>query len=195
MNKIAVFASGNGSNFEAIVQESLKKDSTYQVVLLVCDHLDAYVTVRACKHNIPVFAFDPKNYADKQSYEQLIVNMCRSYGVQFIALAGYMRLLEKTLLNAYQNKIINIHPSLLPAFKGKNAIEQAIEYGVKVIGVSIHYVNLEMDAGEIIAQECFSTVGLKKEDIEIKIHQIEHQMYPQIINKLLKGEKNEKSVG
>jgi len=189
MTRLAIFASGTGTNFEAIMQSIINKDLKAEVVLLVCDHLDALVITKASKYQVPVFKFNPKNYSSKSAYEAEIVKQCQTQKVDLIVLAGYMRILDKTLLAAYPNKIINIHPSLLPAFKGKDAIGQAINYGVKVMGVSIHYVNSEMDGGKIIAQCSFEVLeNMTPKDIEAKIHQIEHVLYPKTIKKLIEEE-------
>lgn len=186
--KIAVFASGNGSNFQAIIDRIKDGYLKDEIVLVVVDKPDAYVIARAIKEGVNVFSFNPKDYRDKKTYEELILRKCRENKVEFIVLAGYMRLLGNTLLAAYPDKIINIHPSLLPAFKGKDAIGQAIAYGVKVMGVSIHYVNKEMDGGRIIAQKAFEVDECwSKEDIEAKIHQVEHELYPKVIKEIGEG--------
>ena len=114
-----------------------------------------------------MFAFNPKDYPSKPDYEREIIARCQAHGVEWIALAGYMRLLSPVMLEAYDQRIVNIHPSLLPAFKGKDAIGQAIEYGVKVMGVTIHYVDASMDGGRIIAQRAFAVQPQwSKEEIE-----------------------------
>lgn len=184
---IAVFASGYGSNFTAISDSIKRKELDCNISLVICDKPNAAVIEKALKDGIETFAFNPKDYKSKKDYEEEIVSKCKEKDVSLIVLAGYMRILDSTLLDAYPNKIINIHPSLLPAFKGKDAIGQAIDYGVKVMGVSIHYVNHEMDGGAIIAQKSFDvTDDLTKDQIEAKVHEIEHVLYPKVINKLLK---------
>lgn len=188
MKRIAVFASGNGTNFEAIVQACEEGTINAEVVLMVCDKPKAYVNQRALNHNIPSFTFKPKAYESKASYEEEIKKKLDECQVDLICLAGYMRLLSEVLLQDYEGKIINIHPSLLPSFKGAHAIEQAFNYGVKVYGVSIHYVDLSMDGGKIIAQKAFSYEGNSIEEVEEKIHAIEHDLYIKTINRLL-GEK------
>jgi phosphoribosylglycinamide formyltransferase-1 len=190
MNRLAVFASGAGTNFDAIMQNI---DNEYlldcSVVLMVCDHLDAPVIEKAKLKNIEVFAFSANNYDSKDDYEKDIVKKCKEKNIDLIVLAGYMRILADRLLNSYPNKIINVHPSLLPAFKGKDAIGQAINYGVKVMGVTIHYVNSEMDGGEIIAQRAFDVLDkYSKEEIEQRVHRVEHKLYSEVIKKLLEVE-------
>lgn len=186
MRKIAVFASGTGTNFDAIVKAIEDQKLNASVECVVVDNLKAKVIEKAKKKNIEVFAFNPKDYASKKEYEKEIVALLDQKKVELVVLAGYMRLCGETFLNAYEGKIINIHPSLLPAFKGKDAIGQAIEYGVKVMGVSIHYVDSGMDSGKIIAQRSFDVEeNMSHDEIEARIHAIEHVLYPETIQKLL----------
>jgi formyltetrahydrofolate-dependent phosphoribosylglycinamide formyltransferase len=183
--KIAVFASGDGSNFQRIVEEGKTQNFAYQVELLVCDKPGANVINRAESLGIPAMIFDPKEYKDKKSFETIILHELRKYQIEFIVLAGYMRLIGPTLLNPYKNQIINIHPSLLPAFPGKDAVGQALLKGVKISGVTIHYVDEGMDTGPIITQEAVCVDDNdNRESLQMKIQQIEHQLYPLTIHKL-----------
>ncbi|MBM7646613.1 phosphoribosylglycinamide formyltransferase-1 [Scopulibacillus daqui] len=186
MHRLAVFASGNGSNFQAIAEAVQSGELPAEVVLVVCDKKQAYVIDRAESFGIETFVASPKDYGNKQAYEQAILEQCQARHVDMIILAGYMRLIGPTLLTAYRNKIINLHPSLLPSFPGLNAIEQAVQAGVKVTGVTVHYVDEGMDTGPIIAQEpvrIYDNDSLA--DIEARIHQAEHQLYPKTIANLL----------
>ncbi|WP_228550299.1 phosphoribosylglycinamide formyltransferase [Salinibacillus xinjiangensis] len=180
--KIAVFASGSGSNFQSIVDSG---HSAYEVVLLVCDRPQAKAIDRAKKAGIDSFVFQPKQYPNKQVFEREIVQHLKEKQVGFIALAGYMRLIGPTLLTEYEGKIINIHPSLLPAFPGKDAVGQALAKQVKVTGVTVHFIDEGMDTGPIIAQEPIYVHNKDtKETLQQKIHQIEHQLYPEVIQDL-----------
>ncbi|MCL1850303.1 MAG: phosphoribosylglycinamide formyltransferase [Bacteroidetes bacterium] len=186
MKKIAVFASGNGSNFQAIIDEIEQGRLFAEIVALVTDKPDCFAVERAHNHNVPVFAFDPKKYTSKDEYEKEIAFYLIEKSVSLVVLAGYMRLVGDVLLKAFPNRIINIHPALLPAFAGKNGILQAWQYGVKIFGVTVHYVDAGMDTGKIIAQECFKANGKETlTEIEQKIHTIEHQLYPQVIREIL----------
>lgn len=184
-HKIAIFASGYGSNFEAIANAALAGELPTEVVLLVCDKPQARVVEVAQEKGIPSFVFTAKDYASKQEYELQIVERCREAGVELICLAGYMRIVGETLLSAYEGSIINLHPSLLPSFKGARAIEQAMEYGVKVFGATIHYVDSSLDGGKIIAQRAVEYDGDSLEELTAKIHAIEHELYIQTIKQLL----------
>ena len=186
MKKIAVFASGNGSNFQAIIEQIENGYLIAEVVALVTDKPDCFAVKRAHNHNIPVFSFDPNIYSSKDDYEKEITSFLINKNVSLIVLAGYMRLIGKVLLAAFPNRIINIHPALLPAFPGKNGIQQAYQYGVKIFGVTVHYVDSGMDTGKIIAQECFKADGTETfQEIEHKIHIIEHLLYPKVIKEIL----------
>lgn len=188
--KIAVFASGAGSNFAAILKSIRSKQITnVEVVLLVSDNPEAIAVKRAKDESIPVFTFRAKDFSNKQAYEEVILEKLSQRQVDFIVLAGYMRLFGLALLNAYGGKIINVHPSLLPAFKGKDAIDQALEYGVKVTGVTVHYVDEGMDTGPIIAQQAVTIEPDEtRETLIIKIQEQEHRLLPKVIQSLSKKE-------
>lgn len=186
LHKIAIFASGYGSNFEAITKAAARGDIQAEVVLMVCDKPSARVNSLADELGIRRFTFSAKDYSTKAHYEEQIVRLCQEAEVELICLAGYMRIVGDTLLEAYGGRMINLHPSLLPAFRGKDAIEQAMEYGVKVFGATIHYVDNTLDGGRIIAQRAIEYEGNNIEEVTELIHAIEHQLYIDTIKKLLK---------
>ncbi|MNZ44545.1 Phosphoribosylglycinamide formyltransferase [compost metagenome] len=186
--RIAVFASGQGSNFQTMVDASLSGSLGAEVVLLVCDKSQAPVIERARKAGVESFVFDPKAYARREDYETEIAAELEKRNVDLVVLAGYMRLLTSVLVDRYAGKMINVHPSLLPAFPGKNAIGQAWDYGVKLTGITVHFVDGGMDSGPVIAQQA---VEITSEDtldsLESKIHQAEQQLYPQVVSMFAKG--------
>lgn len=184
-HRIAVFASGRGTNFEAIVSASERGEIPARVVLVVTDKPEAEVVQRASQHGVPCFAFRPKEYASKEAYEREIVVRCEEAGVELICLAGYMRLVGETLLAGYGGRIINIHPSLLPAFRGARALEQALEAGVKVFGVTIHEVDASLDGGRILAQRAFAYEGEDIEELERRVHAVEYPLYVETIRKII----------
>lgn len=186
MRKIAVFASGSGTNYEAIAQACAEGRIDAEVVLLVCDKPGAKVLERAERFGTETFVFAPKSYDGKAAYEAEIVRRLDASGAELVCLAGYMRIVGETLLASYGGRIINIHPALLPSFKGAHGIKDAFDYGVKVFGVTIHYVDATLDGGRIIAQRGFEYYGDDIDEVEAKIHAIEHQLYPETIQKLLK---------
>lgn len=180
--RIAVFASGNGSNFEAIAREKYRR---VRVVMLVTDNKRAYCVERSKRLGIPCHVFPYGEYVSKSDFEKTILELLKRERIDAIILAGYMRILSPLLLNAFPGRILNIHPSLLPAFKGLNAIKQAYDYGAKIIGVTVHRVSPEIDAGEIIDQAAFRLKkGMTLEEVEAKIHRLEHKLYPRVIKKL-----------
>ena len=185
MIKIAVFASGNGSNFEAIVKQARE----YTVAVLIVYNQEAYAVERAKRLKIPSFVVEPSHFSSKSAYEKEIVKILESFAVTWIALAGYMRICGAVLLEAYPDRIINIHPSLLPAFPGKNAIRQAMTHKVKVTGVTVHYVDSGIDTGRIIAQKPYIIPEEADEEAVCQgIQNIEHELYPKTIHKLIKEE-------
>ncbi|MDQ0215577.1 phosphoribosylglycinamide formyltransferase-1 [Oikeobacillus pervagus] len=186
MKKFAVFASGNGSNFQVLAEAVNNGLIEGTIELVVCDQPNAFVVQRANELHIPVFTFQAKNYPSKADFEKEIINELQQRDVDFIVLAGYMRLVGPTLLEAYSHRIVNIHPSLLPSFPGKDAVGQALKAGVKITGVTIHFVDEGMDTGPIIAQKAVEiTPDDTHETLQGKIQQVEHSLYPQVVNQMI----------
>ena len=185
MKKIAVFASGSGTNFEAIAQACADGRLDARIALMVCDKPGAPVIARAERFGIESFVFSPKEWPSKAAFETEIVRLLRERNVELVCLAGYMRIVGEVLLEAYKDRILNIHPSLLPAFKGAHAVEQAVAYGVKVYGITVHWVNADLDGGRIIAQKAFEYDGSDPEEVHRIGQKIEHQIYIETIAKVL----------
>ncbi|MCK9594263.1 MAG: phosphoribosylglycinamide formyltransferase [Candidatus Omnitrophica bacterium] len=184
---IAVFASGKGSNFSAIAQAVKKgvlKGSSLK--LLVCDTPKAPVLGKAKKAGINILLAPRKDFPSKEAFEAGIIKHLKNSKIDLIVLAGFMRILSPSFIRAYPNRIINIHPSLLPAFKGEHGIKDAFDYGVRFTGVTVHFVDEETDHGPIILQ---SAVGINRQDtlknLEARIHRAEHKLYPQAIKLFL----------
>lgn len=186
MRKIAVFASGFGSNFQAIIEAVKQQTLNADIALLVSDNPSSKAVERANAAGIDAFTFCAKNYAGKASYEQAVLTELQKRQVEYIVLAGYMRIIGPTLLEAYPMRIINLHPALLPSFPGAHGIADAYNYGVKVFGITIHFVDEGVDTGKIINQFAFHTEDDDTlETIETKIHQLEHQYFPLTINEVI----------
>lgn len=183
--RLAVFASGSGSNYEAIVEACRDGRINADVVLLVCDKAGAGVLKRAEKYGTECFVFNPKEYASRETYETILADMLDEREIDFVCLAGYMRIVGNVLLSRYEQRIINIHPSLLPSFKGAHAIEDAVEYGVKIFGATTHFVDETLDGGRIIDQGAIVYEGNDVEELRNLIHVIEHKLYVKSINKLI----------
>lgn len=181
--RIAVFASGQGSNFQSLLDASRAGELDAEIVLLVCDKPQAFVVERARQAGVECYLFDPKAYARREDYEAEIAAELEKRRVDLVVLAGYMRLLTAVLVEPYAGRMINIHPSLLPAFPGKNAIGQAWDYGVKVTGVTVHFVDGGMDTGSVIAQKAVEIAPDDTlESLEAKIHAAEQRLYPQVVS-------------
>ena len=192
--RVAILASGNGSNFEALAHQFQAGLLPGELIFVFSDHHDAYVLERAQRLNVRAFSFEVKEFENKAAYEKALLQLLQEQEIDLIVLAGYMRIIGQTLLSHYSNRILNIHPSLLPSFPGLHGIKDAYEYGVKVTGVTVHLVDDGVDTGPIIAQE---PVMILPEDtlesLEEKIHQTEHRLYPKVLRDvLLQSEKKSK---
>lgn len=183
--RIAVFASGSGSNFEALEKACREGELDAEIVLVMTDKPASFVVERARQTDIRVVALEPKAFPSKQEYEEALLGLLHEENVEWIALAGYMRLIGPTLLAAYPSRIINIHPSLLPSFPGKDAIGQAIAHGVKVTGVTVHLVDEGMDTGPILAQVAVPVVEGDASKTAQAIHAVEHIIYKETLQKLI----------
>ncbi len=186
MVKVAVFASGTGSNFEKLVTyEKENKNCSYNIAILITDIESAKVIEKAKKLGIVTYFVNPKNFNTKEDFENKIVEILNLHNIELIALAGYMRILGKPLLNSYLNKIINIHPSLLPKYPGKSGISDAFLDKAEKTGVTIHYVDSGIDTGKIITQEELAIEpNWSMDELEESIHKIEHRIYPLTLNKI-----------
>lgn len=183
--RVSVFASCTGSNFDAMM---LDEKIASSIVLLVCDKPGAAVIKKAQGYGVETLVAEPKRYASKQEYEKVIAEKLQDLEVEWIFLAGYMRLIGETLLSQYEGRIVNIHPSLLPDFPGKDAIGQAYRAGVSKTGVTIHYVDEGMDTGPIIAQEEIERLPEETEEqLKTRIQAVEHRLYPNVINQLMQN--------
>lgn len=199
MKNFAVFASGHGGNLQAIINAVKNKKIAGHLKLVFSNKHEAYALERAHKAGVPTLHLNPHDFKTRTEYDLAIVKELKKHKIDFIVLAGYMRLISKELIDLYPNKILNIHPSLIPAFKGAHGIRDAYEYGVKVTGVTIHFVVEEMDAGAIIAQV---PVAIKDTDelvdLQARIHKAEHRIYPKVIDLFARGKlkiKGRKVIG
>ena len=185
MKKLAIFASGQGSNFIAIHKNTVKGVIPAKIALFVSDNPSSNAVNYARKNKIPSFIFHPKDYLNKTEYETKILTLLKEYHIDLVILAGYMRIIGPTLLHDYSRHIMNIHPSLLPRFKGKDAIIKAWESNVQYTGVTVHYVDEYIDHGEIILQEEIEIKHKTINDLTKDIHAIEHKLYTKAILKVL----------
>lgn len=188
MKNLAVFSSGFGSNLQAIINAVKKGKVKANITLVVSDKVDAYSLVRAKKAGIAYLYVDPALFSDRTSYDKFIVRRLKKESIDYVVLAGFMRIISDYFIRQYKNKIINIHPSLLPSFKGRKAIVDVLDYGVKVTGVTVHFVTSTLDGGPVISQ---GALNIKEDDslesLSKRIHSLEHKLYPEAIDKLVRG--------
>jgi len=188
MIKLGVLLSGSGTNLQAIIDAINGSELDAQIQLVVSSKPDAYGLTRAKQAGIPTLALSKEDYADPLAADERIAGALQDAGVDYVVMAGYMRMVRAPLLKAFPNRIINIHPALLPSFPGAHGIADAFAYGVKLTGVTVHFANEDYDKGAIIAQEA---VAIAEDDtlesLEAKIHTVEHQLYPHVLNLIAQG--------
>lgn len=184
----AVFCSGQGTNLQAIIDAAKKNRIKAKLALVVCDNPRAYALRRARRAGIETAIVDPKRFPTREKLEAEIIRKLNKKGIRLIALAGFMRVLSDRFVRKYRNRILNIHPALLPSFKGAHAIRDALKYGVKVTGPTVHFVTGDVDNGPIILQEA---CGIKEDDNEksllARVHKLEHKIYPKAIDLFARG--------
>ncbi|MCL2807665.1 MAG: phosphoribosylglycinamide formyltransferase [Coriobacteriia bacterium] len=188
MVKLGILISGGGSNLQAIIDAIESKQLNASIELVVSSKAETYGLERAKRVGIPVMALSRDDYMDPLATDERIAGALQDAQVDYVVMAGYMRKVRNPLLAAFPNKIINIHPALLPSFPGAHGIKDAFDYGVKLTGVTVHFANEEYDEGAIIAQE---VVEVAEEDtlesLEEKIHNVEHTLYPRVLELIAQG--------
>jgi phosphoribosylglycinamide formyltransferase 1 len=180
--RIGVLASGIGSNFQVLVDQAQAGQLPVEIATLIYNNPGAQVAERAAHSGIDAVLLDHRQFESREALDQAIVETLQAYRVELVVMAGWMRRVTEVLIRQFPDQILNIHPSLLPAFRGAKAIEQALDYGVKVAGCSVHLVRLEVDAGPIIAQ---AAVPVREDDtyetLAERIHQEEYKLLPQVV--------------
>jgi len=185
---IAVFCSGSGTNLQAIIDSVSKGLIPARIAVVISDQAKAFALERAKKANVETLVLNKKDYKSREDFDREIVRELKKRDVGLVVLAGFMRLLSPYFIGEYRNRIMNVHPALLPSFKGAHGIKDAIEHGVKVTGVTVHFVDEHLDAGPIILQK---TVEVKEGDTEEtlleRVHKEEHRIYPEAIKLFAEG--------
>ena len=188
MINIAVLCSGNGTNLQAIIDNVNKGYIPAKIAFVLSDEKKAFVLERARKAGIETIVLDKKDYKTREDFDREAVKHLKKENVELVVLAGFMRLLSSYFIREYRNRIMNIHPALLPSFKGTHGIKDAIDYGVKVTGVTVHFVDEHLDNGPIILQK---TIDVKEDDTEEalleRVHKEEHKAYPEAIKLFVEG--------
>lgn len=185
---IGVLISGSGTNLQSIIDAIEAKELDAKIQVVLSNRADAYGLVRAKKHGIPIEVLDHKRFPSREAFDQAVVDILRDHEVELVVLAGFMRLLSPVFVGAYSNRIMNIHPAVLPAFPGLHAQKKAVEHGVRFSGCTVHFVNEECDEGPIIIQ---AVVPVFAEDTEeslaSRILEQEHRIYPRAIQLYSEG--------
>ena len=185
--KIGVLLSGSGTNLQAII-DAIAGGLPTDIVLVVSSRPDAYGIERARAAGIPTLVMNREKYADVLAADAQIVEVLQEAGAEYVVMAGYMRKVTSVMLDAFPNRVLNLHPALLPSFKGAHAIADAFNAGVKVTGVTVHFANADYDKGPIVAQRAVSVAENDTLDtLEAKIHDVEHVLYPEVIGLIAEG--------
>ncbi len=180
--KLAVLVSGRGSNLQAIIDSIEKEELDADISIVISNTKDAMALSRAERHNIKTTSINPADYLSKRAFDTALIEKLKEYPIDLICLAGYMRILGEEVIQTFKEKIINIHPSLLPAFPGLNSQKQAIEYGVKFSGCTVHFVDSGIDSGPIISQTVVPIYDNDDEkSLSERILEQEHHLYPKAI--------------
>lgn len=190
--KIGVMASGSGSNFEVIAQYIQQGKLNLEIPVVIYNNPHAKVKERCDKFNIKSILLNHRDFKSREDLDRSIVQVFQEHDVQLIIMAGWMRIITPILLNAFPQKIINIHPSLLPSFKGINAVKQALDAGVKITGCTVHFASLEVDSGNIIMQSAVPVFPHDTEDsLHLRIQKQEHLIFPLAIASILHQQEQE----
>lgn len=185
--KIGVLLSGSGTNLQAII-DAAAEGLPVDIALVVSSRPDAYGIERARAAGIPTLVMNREKYADVLAADAQIVEALRKAGAEYVVMAGYMRKVTSVMLDAFPNRVLNLHPALLPSFKGAHAIADAFNAGVKVTGVTVHFANADYDKGPIVAQRAITVAENDTLDtLEAKIHDVEHVLYPEVIGLIAEG--------
>ena len=185
MIKLGVLISGSGTNLQAIIDRIADGTLDASIELVVSSRADAYGLLRAQAAGIQTLTMEKSFYDEDNTADRIIASEMRYRNVDYILMAGYMRMVHEPLLAAFENRIVNIHPALLPSFKGAHGIQDAYDYGVKITGVTVHFADNRYDCGPIIAQRALAVQeGWTVDELEAEIHKIEHVLYPEVVGLL-----------
>jgi phosphoribosylglycinamide formyltransferase-1 len=186
--KLGVLISGSGTNLQAIIDRIADGSLDASVEIVISSRPSAYGLKRAEAAGIKTMSLSKEVYAEPEAADQLIAATLKSHDVDYVVMAGYMRMVHAPILMSFPNRVVNLHPALLPSFKGAHAIQDAYDYGVKVTGVTVHFADDKYDCGPIIAQQALVVEeGWTVDELEEHIHEIEHVLYPDTIQLLAEG--------
>ena len=183
--RIAVLASGSGTNLQALLDDDYVGR---RIALVAADRADAYALERARARSVEAVNLDPTEHSGRDAYGRALVDLLRSRSIDLVVMAGFMRVLSAEAVHAFEGRLLNVHPSLLPAFPGAHAVADALAWGVRVTGVTVHLVDEEVDHGPIVLQEAVEIrPGDDRETLEARIHEAEHRLLPRAVRALAEG--------
>ena len=186
--KIGVLLSGSGTNLQAIIDRIADSSLNASIELVVSSRPSAYGLKRAAAAGLQTLTLSKEMYADPEQADEIIAAELKSQGCEYVIMAGYMRMVHEPLLASFPNRVVNIHPALLPSFKGAHAIQDAFDYGVKVTGVTVHFADDKYDCGPVIAQRALTgEEGWDVDELEAHIDEIEPELYPEVVGLLAAG--------
>ncbi len=185
---IAVLCSGSGTNLQAMIDNVKSGYINAGIAIVISDNKDAFALVRAKAAGIETLALDPKDFNSREAFDRAVVKKLKEKNVKLVVMAGFMRLVSPYFIKEFKNRILNVHPALLPAFKGTHGIKDALDYGVKVTGPTVHFVNDKLDNGPIVLQKA---VEVRDDDTEEsllgRVHKEEHKLYPEAVRLFVEG--------
>ena len=185
---IAVLCSGNGTNLQTIIDGVKSGHIPAKIALVVSDNKDAFALKRAKNAGIETLVLNAKDFETREAFDKEIVKNLERRNIELVVLAGFMRLMSPYFVKEYKNRIMNIHPALLPSFKGTHGVKDALDYGVKVAGATVHFVDKKLDHGPVILQKCVEVEeGDTEETLWERIHETEHEIYPKAIKLFVEG--------
>ena len=186
--RIGALVSGNGSNLQAIIDAAEAGRLDAEIACVISNNAKAYALERAKRHHIPAFQLDHRAYATREAFDAAVVDLLHEHNVQLVILAGFNRIITPVLLDAFPMSLMNIHPALLPSFPGKNAQRQALEYGVKIAGCTVHFVDEGTDSGPVIIQAAVPAFDHDTEEsLSARILKEEHRIFPKAIQLFAEG--------
>ncbi|MBX4335567.1 phosphoribosylglycinamide formyltransferase [Bartonella raoultii] len=189
--KVVVFISGNGSNMVALVKASKQQEYPAEIIAVICDNPHAKGIEKAQNSNLPVHVIARKSHPTKEAHEESIFTVLSQYQPDLICFAGYMRLISSRFVKLYEGRILNIHPSLLPSFKGLKTHERVLQAGVKITGCTVHLVTEDMDEGKILAQAAVPVChNDTTESLAQRVLKAEHKLYPEALKAFIDGKDN-----
>lgn len=188
MTRFGVLISGSGTNLQSVLDACAAGEIAGEVVVVISNKGDAFGLERARRAGVPALHIDPRAFETRDAYDHALRDLLQAHEADYVVMAGYMKLLGTEVLGAFPNRVVNLHPALLPSFPGAHGIQEAFDHGVKVTGVTVHFANEVFDEGPIIAQEAVPVLEDDTvETLEARIHEVEHRLLPAVLAAIAEG--------